>query len=236
MLTPKTALVAGATLLLPLLIFNAACDEPVEGFAAPNGAGGSGSGTGGANATTTSSSGGSTSTTTTGGGGAPVPSSLPFAVDDYYAPSGFMGDGEMPGNLSASTTCPVRAGEQAGDCHTLDYGNAAGAGFAGIYWQYPDGNWGTSQGLPMPDGAARLTFYAWSDGGGETVTFIAGGIAGGANQDTLTNTEIVVTLTDTPTEYELPIGTHDRIIGGFAWTAAAPLVFYVDDLQYKPAN
>lgn len=232
MLRPQTAVLGGALLLLPLFVFNAACDEPVEGFAAPP----SDDGGGGTTTATTSNTTSSATTSTSGSGGAPVPASLPFAVDDYFAPSGYMGDGETPGNLTATTTCPMRAGEMAGDCHTLDYSNAGGAGFAGIYWQYPDGNWGTSEGLPMPDAAARLTFYAWSDGGGETVKFIAGGIAGGANEDTLVMTEIEVTLSNTPTEYELPVGTHTHIIGGFAWTSATPLVFYVDDLQYKAAN
>ena len=49
-------------------------------------------------------------------------------------------------------------------------------GWAGIYWQHPDKNWGDEIGLNLV-GAKKISFYAKGERGGEIVEFISGGIA-----------------------------------------------------------
>jgi hypothetical protein len=243
MTTMKLFLTASGLALALSLLLATACNEPIEGFAASGGGGaGADGGASSAGGASTGGEGGTASGTSTGeGGGAGAPESLPFAVDDYFAPSGFMGDGEGPGQLTEDNDCPMRAGEEAGRCHRLDY-TTGNVGWAGIYWQYPDGNWGTSAGLSVPDEPARITFWAWSEQGGETVDFFAGGIGdmNTAYQDTFSVSQ-QVTLTTTPTEYTLEIGNepHAEVIGGFGWSAGGAsdgtLVFFVDDIQYRPS-
>src|SRR5689334_18820261 len=81
---------------------------------------------------------------TTGNGEAP--SVLPFAVDDWYGPSGYMGDGEHPGAIKDGQMClPSRPSEWIGNCHRYTW-TPSGTAWAGVYWQYPDGNWGDKPG------------------------------------------------------------------------------------------
>jgi len=240
-ITVMTGFAAVFSLLFSMI--GVGCDQPIEGFAASTdgGTGGTVGGEGGTTPTGGMGGTGGTSSSSGPGGGSEVPEALPFAVDDYFAPSGFMGDGATAGNLEETDGCPMRAGEQAGRCHRVAY-TTSSQGWAGIYWQYPDGNWGTSAGLPVPGAPARVTFWAWTDSGGETVGFFAGGIGdeNTAFQDTF-NVSQDIMLTSTPTEYTLDItGTPPtEVIGGFGWSAAGPpsgtLVFYVDDIQYRAA-
>lgn len=72
-----------------------------------------------------------------------------FAISDYFTPSGFMGDGELPGfvNMFASERCkePRPAGAL-GRCYHFDYGPPGRAFWAGAFWSYPSNNWGVEPG------------------------------------------------------------------------------------------
>jgi hypothetical protein len=113
-------------------------------------------------------------------------------------------------------------------------------GWAGIYWQYPQNNWGTKPGYPISPGAKKITFMAKGDKGGEKVTFSAGGI--GTNQpyaDTV-NVKKDITLTTTWTAYSLDLSaqSYTSVLAGFGWTMAAPATnstaaFSVDDIQWQ---
>ena len=158
---------------------------------------------------------------------------LPVVLDEHYAASGYMGDGET-GGIVASDDCPVRGGDGAGLCHHFQYMPGA-AGWGGVWWQSPEGNWGDAPGFAMPAGVTRVQFSAWGATGGERMRFLAGyGAADGFN------VESAVTLTDTPTTYTLNLAgvPYTRIAGGFGWvTEGVPggLGFFVDDIRYLQA-
>jgi hypothetical protein len=156
-------------------------------------------------------------------------------VDDYFAASGYMGDGVQPGALTDDATCPERAGEKRGLCHHIT-SKPGSNGWAGIYWQFPDGNWGMAAGHDVAPGATQITFWAWGAAGGEKVDFFAGmNPPDGFKVD-----PGAVTLTTTPTQYSLSLqgAAYKSVVGPFGWSAATPggappLVFYVDDLQWR---
>lgn len=155
---------------------------------------------------------------------------LPFTVDDYYAPSGFFPEGEAT-NITASATCTSRAAADAsGLCHTFTWTPGAGT-FAGVWWQFPDGNWGTDNGLEIDPGATSVSFMAWGKNGGEKVEFLAGYASDGFERRSG-----VITLTTTPTEYRVDLAgtTYVDVAGGFGWVAAdGALTFYVDDITWN---
>ena len=155
---------------------------------------------------------------------------LPLAVDDWFGPSGYMGDGET--GLIDAAECAPRAPSSIGRCHQFRW-TRGDEGWAGVFWQHPDGNWGTADGLHMPPGASAVTFYAWGETGAETVTFGVGmGDVDGFNA------ELSVTpLTTTPTRYRIDLTgfDYDRVVGGFVWTSASQAtetMFYVDDIRW----
>ena len=238
----NAATFAGWTAVVVTGLALGACSDPVEGIGpqtSSSSAGGAGAGAQAAASSTTdaATSSAMASSSSTGMMG---PVELSFVVDDYFAPSGFMGDGETEGNLPDTNNCPMRAGDEKGECHRIDY-NVSSVGWAGIYWQYPDGNWGTEKGLEVDLQAAKITFWAWSEKGGQELNVFAGGIGASDTdyQDSF-KAETKISLTSTPMEYTLAVGNQvkDYIIGGFGWSvdgnATGSFVFYLDDIQYEP--
>jgi hypothetical protein len=78
-----------------------------------------------------------------------------FAVSDYFAPSGFMGDGANPGYLTvdfdeAHCKQPRPAGHQ-GRCYTFTYymDPKDSNPWAGVYWVYPTNSWGARPGYAI---------------------------------------------------------------------------------------
>ncbi len=189
-------------------------------------------GTGGASSTS-----GTGGTGGNGGTGSDGPAPIPFAVDDYYAASGFMGDGEAAGGLTDAASCPTRAGEKRGLCHHITW-NPGSKGWAGTYWQYPDGNWGTLAGREIVSGATQISFWAWGEKGGETVEFFSGINPPDGYKVTSGN----IVLTTTPTQYivKLQGAMYSTVVGAFGWSSgtsdgATPVTFYVDDIQWQEA-
>jgi hypothetical protein len=163
---------------------------------------------------------------------------FPMAVDFYYAVSGYSGDGETPGLVGETQSCPVRAGQGRGNCHAFTY-TPGSVGWAGVFWQYPANNWGTDLGRPVPAHAKSVSFYAWSDTGGEALTFGAGL----KDFDAFNLTRPDVTLTSTPTRYTLSldgVSYGDDVISAFFWSAAGTgkerVAFYVDDIVWEGDN
>ncbi len=72
----------------------------------------------------------------------------PFLVSDHFTPSGFMGDGAIPGRLTVgiNKNCkmPRPPGAQ-GDCYHYLY-KVGDVKWAGSYWVYPSNSWGTVPG------------------------------------------------------------------------------------------
>jgi hypothetical protein len=188
--------------------------------------------------------------------GAPAPDAptmaAPFPVDPTFVSSGFMGDGETPGFVTVLPAKPTdnadcngkRATPNAvGQCHQVRYSppDAAGKGWAGVYWQYPANNWGTKAGYAIPPGASKVTFWAKGAAGGEQVSFLAGGIAGAgsAYQDTV-KSQVKTTLTADWAQYSIDISgqSYTEVIGGFGWTmtatsAATSGQFFIDGIEWQ---
>jgi hypothetical protein len=177
---------------------------------------------------------------------------LPFAVDAVFVASGFMGDGESQGPLTIKPSTPGDSTDCNGDrpsttaagiCHMVTYvpPDPAVKGWAGIYWQYPDGNWGTIPGYSLPSGATRVTFQAKGSKGGEVISFFVGGIINPMNpySDTV-KASVKVTLTNAWAPYVIDLTgqSYTSVLGGFGWSMAADDakassgVFYIDDIQW----
>ena len=101
------------------------------------------------------------------------PNSLAATVDQRV-PSGYIGDGSSGGVTDVA--CMERAGSARGKCHEFIWTKGPNTrGWAGVMWQYPEGNFNDpDQGFPVPAGARTVQFYAWGAQGGEVVTFSAG--------------------------------------------------------------
>lgn len=168
----------------------------------------------------------------------------PFAVDNNYKPGGFMGDGQICSNcveINGAFKGKPRPGG-AGICVRISYSRPAGKGFAGIYWTYPDQNWGEHPGWKVKS-ASKVSFWAAGDQGGEVVDFKAGGIASSAGKPFSDSFEAnlgKVVLENDWRYYEIGLKgcSLKDVIGAFAWSAAANwnpsgLVFYLDDIRYQ---
>jgi hypothetical protein len=177
-------------------------------------------------------------------GPGPITSQLPVTVSDYYIPGGFMGDGVTSSTavtISLTNCKQPRPSGATGDCYRITYTPGALL-WAGVYWQYPERNWGTSPGKRIEAGASKVTFYAAGLHGGEVFDFIAGGIDDVhlAYRDSFKVTKRV-TLTTALTRYEIDISgrMYDAgVIGAFAWTfdthgSPAPIEFYLDTIRWE---
>jgi hypothetical protein len=175
--------------------------------------------------------------TTVDTGVATRPTTLPFAVDSFWVPSGFMGDGETPGAIAVTEDACTgsRGGEGQGTCRQFTW-RPGRVGWAGVFWQYPEANWGTLPGLAIPEGATEVTLWAWGATGGEEVKFLAG--IGGAAADGFAAESTVFTLTTTPTQYRVALPTAtlpNELVGAFGWVSGdtGGASFFVDDIQWR---
>ena len=176
----------------------------------------------------------------------PITLNAPFLVASYFYPSGWMGDGESSEGkkfiqVNTDFTDCNRPDNADGLCIQIKYRpNPEGRGFAGIYWQYPDKNWGGQVGRRIT-GAQRIVFWSRGENGGEVVEFKAGGINGREMkyQDSFEVAQRL-RLKREWSRYEIPLAKQDlsNVIGAFAWAAARDanpngLTFYLDDIRYE---
>ena len=164
----------------------------------------------------------------------------PFEVSGYFYPSGWMGDGEKGEAYIQLNDQWKENSHSAPTCIRITY-HPNKKGWAGIYWQYPDGNWGDSPGRRI-NGAKRLTFWARGEKGGELVTFKAGGInaAGKKYRDSFEMVIGPVELKKEWQKHEIDLAGADlsSVLGAFAWSANRSgnpdgLTFYIDDIRYE---
>jgi hypothetical protein len=114
-------------------------------------------------------------------------------------------------------------------------------GWAGIYWQEPDGNWATQPGAGFNlDNASALRIHARGASGGEQVKFLMGGIWGAYpdSQQPALSTD-VITLTDEWMTYTIDLRGRNlsQVIGGFGFVTdrclnTEPITFYLDSISY----
>ncbi|MGE3596660.1 MAG: glycosyl hydrolase family 17 protein [Dehalococcoidia bacterium] len=157
-----------------------------------------------------------------------------------FVPSGFIGD---INNVSVFE-CD-RSGPHSGELSIRATFQAGGPrGWAGVYWQYPEHNWGDkADGLNL-SWATKLTFWARGERGGERVRFFVGGIGGaGSPYPDSVRPEVstgFVRLEPTWRQYTLNLRGQDlsHMVGGFGWTTdscANPsgATFFLDDIVYE---
>jgi hypothetical protein len=162
------------------------------------------------------------------------------SVSDRFIPSGWMGDIDDIALNVQSTNNPYSGPE----CIEIIYSAAKskGAGWAGIYWQYPENNWGHMPGWnDVFTGAKRLTFWARGLNGGETSEFKMGGIAGRYSDSVRPAISTgVITLSKEWRQYSINLNDKDlsHVIGGFCWVTniignPRGCTIYLDDIRYE---
>ena len=183
---------------------------------------------------------------------------LPIVVTDHFNNRGWFGDGTIAMNFkpgssilkeAVSTTgpCAARPPGAKGKCLQFTYtpppGFAApGTGaFFGVYMlttmkatpgKVGEPNWGLEPGLPIANGARRVTFFAASEAR-QPVSFRAG-----SDKDNVLLPEHNEVLGPAWQQFSMPLAgaqTGDRLVGGFAWTikdTGKPATFYVDGIVW----
>lgn len=158
---------------------------------------------------------------------------------NHYIPSGFMPDGK----------CLLFDDAWIENCHSgkscikIIYDvvcSKQGQKWAGIYWQNPANNWGSRKGGFNLTGAAKLTFWAKGEKGGERIEeFKMGGVTGDYSDSDSAMIGPVI-LTSEWKEYTVDLRGKDLsyISGGFAWSTNVDVnqescAFYLDDLKYE---
>jgi hypothetical protein len=169
-----------------------------------------------------------------------------FPLESKYYASGWMGDIAGPdssGKLIFSKQAATVEGKSTVEIR-LDY-KRGNRGWAGIYWQYPENNWGEKPGLNLV-GAKRISFLARGERGGEIVEFISGGIGsdGKPHPDAFKRSLGQIPLNKTWTRYVIDLSDLSEkdlssVIGAFAWVASGGydkddrLVTYIADLKVE---
>jgi hypothetical protein len=170
----------------------------------------------------------------------------PFAVftnkgsrDNHFVPSGFMPDGQC---VEFSDTWQENCHSEK-TCIKVVYDipcSREGQKWAGVYWLNPANNWGTRKGGYNLTGAAKLTFWARGEKGGEQIQeFTVGGIAGDyPDSDTAVIGPVI--LGSEWREYTIDLRGKDLsyISGGFSWTSSEEVnpedcTFYLDDIKFE---
>lgn len=159
-------------------------------------------------------------------------------LGNHFIPSGWMGDAGDLKYDGASKNDPYL-----GDtCLKINYSAKAtqGARWAGIFWQYPANNWGSvDSGFDLSK-AAKFTFWARGEKGGERIEeFKVGGIMGEfSDSDSATIGPVI--LNKEWTQYTIDLKGKDMsyIIGGFAWSINADnnpegATFYLDEIKFE---
>jgi len=158
----------------------------------------------------------------------------------HFVPSGWMGDISQASMYECDRSDP-HGGEMAVRASFSPYGEK---GWAGVYWQYPENNWGSlPQGIDLSS-MNKLTFWAKGAQGGEKIKFFVGGI--GLETDPYPDSlrpEIstgYIQLSSTWQQFSINLNGSDlsHVIGGFGWATdrcANPqgATFFLDDIQFE---
>ena len=171
-------------------------------------------------------------------------SMLVYSRDGFgaYYPGGRMGDAD---DISV---VPLRERDDlaAGALLQIDYRpqRSGGLGWAGLYFQYPDGNWGQFPGRNLM-GATSLTFWACADHEID-VEFFVGGIRDGRlpYADSLPKVSTgSVSVTPAWRRYELDLRGQNlsSVIGGFGLAMsrgrdAEPRSIWLDDIAFDRSS
>ena len=152
-------------------------------------------------------------------GSPPLPIEPSTQLDTLYFASGYMGawGPESNPHLAVKKT----SGKLNGDAVAVTeivLTPGASEPWAGLYWQYPDKNWGEEEGRNLT-GYRKITFFARGAKGGEIVKFLSGDIKGLTFEDTHFVSQETV-LSNTWTQYTMDLAEQDltNVIGAFAFS------------------
>ena len=161
---------------------------------------------------------------------------LPIKLDSKFIPSGWMGDGKEKKKYLLFKSVPVTIKDEKQVGINIIY--KGGLTWAGLYWQYPENNWGNSPGLSL-EGAKRIAFYAKGKSGNEILEFKSGGITGEFG-DTFESSTGKIILSKEWTKYTIDLAKHklSNVIGAFSWNASSAdndgnLNFYLANIMIE---
>lgn len=158
---------------------------------------------------------------------------------NHFSPPGWMGDRDSV-SFDSSWTTGCRSGDS---CIRIAF-SANGSNWAGFYWLEPaDNRASVPNGGYDLSGAAKLTFWAKGEKGGEKIEFFAGGVTG-THPDSFPRTSTgLITLTPSWQPYTIDLSSRNlrHVIGGFAWVTNSAFnptgaTFYLDDIAYDKAR
>jgi hypothetical protein len=174
----------------------------------------------------------------------PLGKNTQIKVDSLYAPTGWMGDGELVGEkrIDFSGVCKITP-HTPPHCIKVKYTFGQNR-WAGIYWQNRADNWGDYPGNDYSlMNIKRISFRARGETGEEVVEFKAGGIndKNKKYRDSFVSTIGRVTLTKDWKKYIINLENKDlsNVIGGFCWVASADfstqpnITFYIDEILFE---
>lgn len=150
-------------------------------------------------------------------------------IDRYFYPSGWMGDGEEGERYIQfkRTKNYIKISYSPGE-----------KGWGGIYWQYPENNWGNKPGRNLVN-VRKLKFCAKGETGDEFVEFKSGGIFNQRYEDSFEKSMGKIKLSIEWRLYEIDLNSQDlsNVIGAFAWIAAKcdnpkGITFYLSDIGF----
>lgn len=167
----------------------------------------------------------------------PAPPPGPTPISILFYPSGWIGD-----NNDISFNNGYRENQYSPTCIQIRYSPAGPEGWTGVYWLYPDKNWGDDPNGWDLSSKKKVTFLARGAIGGEIAEFKVGGITGKKYEDSLKNPtstgEIVLSKEWQSYTIDLSGQNLRHVIGGFCWVTSKNLnpsgcTIYLDDIVYE---
>jgi len=161
------------------------------------------------------------------------------SANNHFIPSGWMPNSGTSKDIKYDGSS--KEDPYLGDaCIKIQYKDVSGNRWAGIYWQNPANNWGSSDAGYDLSKATKLTFWARGEKGGERIEeFKVGGIMGEFSDSDAVNIGPVI-LTKEWTQYTIDLKGKDMsyIIGGFCWSTNVDVnpegvTFYLDEIKYE---
>lgn len=141
-------------------------------------------------------------------------------IDSDFFPSGWMGDGEDGSEYIQFTRETIDIAGKKRVAIKINY-TPGPKGWAGLYWLYPENNWGKEPGRDLT-GIKQITFLAKGIEGTEIVEFKSGGVQG-EHGDTFEYTLGKKLLSNEWKEFSIDLTGRDlsNVVGPFAWICAA---------------
>ena len=154
------------------------------------------------------------------------------AKNGPWAPSGWMGDTAKLKLDEASIDNPKVGSE----CAKVNFN--ADAGWAGVVWQHPAGDWGDAPGGFNLTGAKKLSLWARGKSGGEKVTVGIGLINEEKPYHDTISQKLDLTLTKQWQNFAIDLSGKDlnRVKTALYFTTSAngaPVEFYLDDITIE---